>query len=195
MVAFGLSRESLNIAIGGLVVLLGALVLVISYRGGQPGGTDARGYRLEARFQAIDGVRPGTDVLLAGIPVGAVERQYLDTGRNEAVVVMRIRDGIEIPYDSSIKILSEGLAGRKYLKIGVGGDMEMLGPGDSFLYTQSAVRFEELLRKIILSAEARRAAAKADADRSEDSATGGGEAGGGLGGFGMPALGGDRDGE
>ncbi|MBP5857355.1 MCE family protein [Marivibrio halodurans] len=200
MAAFGISRESLNIAIGGLVVLIGALVLVISYRGGQPGETDQRGYRLEARFEAIDGVRPGTDVLLTGIPVGEVERQYLDTARNEAVVVMRIRDGIEIPYDSSIKILSEGIAGRKYIKIGVGGDMEMLGPGDSFLYTQSAVRFEELLQKVILSAEARRAAAKEDAkaDRSEDSDTGAGaseDGNGGLGGFGMPALGGDRDGD
>lgn len=185
-----MTRENLHITVGALVVAIGALILVISYRGGQPGESGPDGYRVSATFKSIDGVAPGTDVLLVGIPVGEVEKQYLDTARNEAVVVMRIRDGIEIPYDSSIKIVSEGMAGRKYLKIGVGGDIEPLQPGESFAYTQSAVRFEALLQKLILSAEARRAedaaAEESDGKPGAESTTDGQN---GLGGFGPPKLG------
>jgi phospholipid/cholesterol/gamma-HCH transport system substrate-binding protein len=190
-------RETLHTLIGGLVVLIGALILVVSYRSGQPGATSAEGYRISASFKEIDGVTPGAEVLLTGISVGEVEKQYLDTDTNRAVVVMRIREGVPIPYDSSIKILSEGIAGGKYLKISPGGDLEMMQPGDSFDFTQSAVRFEELLQKVILTAEAQRKAKQAEdepspADGASDAEAGDGEGGSdGLGGFGMPSLSGD----
>ena len=152
--------------------------------------------RLQATFRHIDGVTPGTDVLLAGIPVGEVEKQYLDTATNSAVVIMRIRDGIGIPYDSSVKILSEGMAGRKYLKIAPGGDPEMLPPGGSLEFTQGSLRFEELLQKVILAAEARRAeeaankgdGSNAPAGAGQDNAPDGGNQDSGLGGFGLPGL-------
>jgi phospholipid/cholesterol/gamma-HCH transport system substrate-binding protein len=183
-----MSRENFHTLIGGLVVLIGALILIASYRGGQAGETSADGYRVTAMFRAIDGVSPGTDVLLAGIPVGEVESQYLDTDTNSAVVIMRIRDSVQIPYDSSIKVLSEGLAGGKYLKISAGGDLEYLQPGDAFDFTQSAVRFEELLQKVILAAEARRAR-EVDTGASDGASDEGST--GGLGGFGLPSLSGD----
>lgn len=154
--------------VGALVVLVGASILVLSYRSGQPGAVNADGYRLTARFQEIDGVVPGTDVVLTGIPVGRVEKQYLDTETNRAVVILRIREGIEVPVDSSVQILSDGLAGGKYLKISPGGDIEMLAPGEEIAYTQGSIRFEALLQKVILAAESRQ--------RAKEGADGGGEA-------------------
>ena len=175
-----MSRETYHTIVGGLVLLLGALFLIVSYRGGQPGEVSGDGYRLTARFQAIDGVTPGTDVLMTGVRVGEVEKQYLDAETNQAVVAMRIREGVEIPRDSAVKILSEGMAGNKYLKISPGGDLETLSPGERFDYTQSAVRFEELLQKIVLAAEARRK------QEGEAAADGGGDAGAADDGSGLP---------
>lgn len=188
-----MTRQTLHTLIGALVVAVGALFLVISYRGGQPGEMNEDGYRLTASFRAIDGIQAGSDVLLAGVPVGEVEKQYLDFETNNAIVVMRIREDVEIPTDSSIKILSEGIAGAKYLKITPGGDFEMLAPGEGFDFTQSAIRFEELLQKVILSAEAARAEEKKNAadEAGRTSGQDGGEQDGGLGGFGLPSLSGD----
>lgn len=187
-----MSRQTLHTLIGALVVTIGALFLVISYRGGQPGEMNDDGYRLTASFRAIDGIQAGSDVLLAGVPVGEVEKQYLDFETNNAVVVMRIREDVEIPTDSSIKILSEGIAGAKYLKITPGGDFEMLAPGEGFDFTQSAIRFEELLQKVILSAEAARAQEKKDAEgQSGSDDRKDGQEDGSLGGFGLPSLSGD----
>lgn len=168
-----MSRETYHTLVGAAVVVVGALLLVFSYRGGQPGDVSGAGYRITARFQAIDGVTPGTEVQLAGIPVGQVERQYLDDATDQAVVVMRIEEGIDIPADSSVKILSEGMAGGKYLKISPGGDMEMLAPGESIAYTQSAVRFEALLQKVVQAAEARRNEAGGAGDGGDTGADGG----------------------
>ncbi|MEQ8603824.1 MAG: outer membrane lipid asymmetry maintenance protein MlaD [Marivibrio sp.] len=185
-----MSRQNLHILIGALTVLVGALLIVASYLGDQPGETEADGYRLTASFRAIDGIQPGSEVLLAGVPVGEVEKQYLNVETNNAVVVMRIREGIEIPADSSLKILSEGIAGAKYLKITPGGDFEMLGPGDSFDFTQSAIRFEALLQKLIQSAEARREQAATQDEAAEQSPSDGAQEDG-PGGFGLPGLSGD----
>lgn len=183
---FKVKREALHTLVGAAVVLLGAVVIVTLYRGGQPGKTNADGYQLTASFRSIDGITAGSDVLLAGIKVGEVESQHLDLESNSAVVVMRIREGIGIPYDSSVKVLSNGMAGGKYLKISPGGDFEMLPPGGSIDFTQSAIRFEELLQNVILTAESRRraqqeGAAPGDGSEASDDAPG-------LGGFGLPSL-------
>jgi len=185
-----MSRQNLHILTGALVVAIGALLIVASYLGDQPGETDSDGYRLTATFRAIDGIQPGSDVLLAGVPVGEVEKQYLDVETNNAVVVMRIRDDVEIPADSSIKILSQGIAGAKYLKVTPGGDFEMMAPGGGFDFTQSAIRFEALLQKLIQSAEARRAQASEAGDQTDGNASDGAQENG-LGGFGPPSLSGD----
>ena len=53
-------------------------------------------------------------------------------------------------------VLSGGMLGDKYLKLEPGGELDMLQPGDEFNFVQDSVIFEELLQKVILSAEVKR---------------------------------------
>ena len=66
---------------------------------------------------------------------------------------MNIDSSIQIPIDSSIKIVSEGLLGSKYLLINPGADEEYIKNGNEIEYTQSSVNFEELLGKFIFNSD------------------------------------------
>lgn len=146
-----MNKPTVNILVGALVMAIGVLAFLLSQRG------DAReaveGYEVNASFGSIDGVAKGTKILLAGIPVGEVSDFHYNEGRQRAVVAMAIRDGIQIPLDSVVMIVTDGLLGGKYLKIQAGGDSEMMKPGAQFDYTQDSIVFEEILEKVILNAE------------------------------------------
>ena len=60
-------------------------------------------------------------------------------------------DDIEIPYDTSARVSSEGLLGGTFMALDVGGDSEMLAEGDTIAITQSAQNLEQLLGQFIFS--------------------------------------------
>ena len=149
-----MTLEIRNILVGSFVVVVGALFLVFSSRGGVEASAD--GYELRAVYQNIDGVSVGTDVLLAGINIGKVtELKHVPDG-HQAEIAMRIRKDIELPIDSIALVISAGMLGGKYIKLEPGGETEVFSAGDYFEYVQGAVIFEELLQKIVLDAEGRR---------------------------------------
>lgn len=154
-----MSRRGVHIALGAVVLAVLAGLIAASYRGG-PGGA-AAGYPLIARYNSVDGVKPGTPVLLAGIQVGTVSGHDYEPSTHRAVLTFTIAQGVALPEDSVAKIVSEGLLGDKYIKIDAGGAPDMLRPGDEFEYVQDAVDMQEVLEKIVLNAEARRAEARA----------------------------------
>lgn len=150
--------ETRNILVGTLVVVIGALFLVLSSRGGVE--ANKPGYELKAVYQSVDGVSVGTDVLLAGIKVGEVSGlDYMADG-HRASLTMRIDNGIPLPIDSVAMIVSSGMLGGKYIKLEPGGEVENFEAGGYFEYVQDAIIFEELLQKIVLDAEARRLKAR-----------------------------------
>lgn len=153
-----MTLEIRNILVGTFVVILGALFLVFSSRGGVEPTTE--GYDLHAIYQHVDGVSAGTNVLLAGIEVGKVTRlEYVKDG-HRAKITMRIDDSIELPNDSVALIISAGMLGGKYIKIEPGGEEEVFEAGDYFEYVQDAIIFEQLLEKIVLDAEYRKSKAR-----------------------------------
>ena len=153
-----MTLEIRNILVGSFVVVVGALFLVFSSRGGVEASAD--GYELRAIYQSIDGVSVGTDVLLVGIKVGKVTGMKLVPDGHQAEIAMRIRSDIELPTDSIALIVSAGMLGGKYIKLEPGGETEVFAAGDYFEYVQGSVIFEELLEKIVLDAEGRRQRAK-----------------------------------
>ena len=149
-----MTLEIRNILIGSFVVVVGALFMVFSSRGGVEASAD--GYELRAVYQNIDGVSVGTDVLLVGIKIGKVTQLKHVPDGHRAEITMRIRKDIELPIDSIALVVSSGMLGGKYIKLEPGGETEVFGAGDYFEYVQGAVIFEELLQKIVLDAEDRR---------------------------------------
>jgi phospholipid/cholesterol/gamma-HCH transport system substrate-binding protein len=137
--------------IGAVVLVVAAVFLVFAYN-----KADVRtvtGYPLMARFEKVDGVSIGTDVMLGGIKIGTVSDQRLDTKEYVAVLELSISNDIQLPDDSAIKITSDGLLGGKYLSIQPGGSEEYLESGGEIIFTQGSVDLTELIGKAIYSGQ------------------------------------------
>ncbi len=136
--------------------LLGAVVLVtaagFAFYGSQSAGIGTGGdgrYSLSASFNSVEGISTGTDVRMAGVKIGAVNRLELNPETYMAEVGLAIRDDIKLPDDSDVKIASEGLLGGNFVEITPGGSEFMLEDGDEILLTQSAISFLNLLMKFV----------------------------------------------
>ncbi len=106
-------RRNLAEVLTGLVVLIAAagfLAYAVANSGRNPVGV---GYSLYARFNNIAGLAVGSDVRLAGVKIGAVDSESIDPKTFLADVRMTIRNGIELPKDSSIEVASESSTGRR----------------------------------------------------------------------------------
>ena len=100
-----------------------------------------------ATFNKIDGVGVGTNVEISGITVGEVEK--VSIVKNYPQIYFSVKDNIKISDDSSISIQTDGLFGKKFLLIEVGGSDNYLKNGEKFSFSEDSIIIEELLRKII----------------------------------------------
>jgi phospholipid/cholesterol/gamma-HCH transport system substrate-binding protein len=156
-----MSRETVHILVGAAVLLVAPLLLIVFFTGDARTGS-AEGYELTARYNRVDGVTIGTDVLISGVPVGKVTKQEFDAETLQAVLTLTLRDDIQVPTDTAALIVSGGLLGGKFIKLDTGGAEEMLKPGDDFAYVQDAIIVEALLEKVVYWAEARKDAKRRD---------------------------------
>ena len=138
--------------------LLGAAVLAVAlgflaWAYGRSDAGDPGGYTLRAKFDRVDGLEIGGDVRISGIKVGRVLAQGLDSQTFRAEVTFSVRNGIELPSDSSAAIVSSGLLGGKYLAVVPGGEDQILADGGEIKLTQSSVNLEDLIGRYIFSSQ------------------------------------------
>ncbi len=112
-------------------------------------------YTLRARFNQTEGLIVGSDIRLAGIPVGRVISQELDNYYG-VVVTFSLPKNILIPEDSGAAVQSSGLIGTKYIELQPGGSEEMLPDGGFIEFTQDSPNLQNLLDKVISMAKANR---------------------------------------
>lgn len=135
----------------GLFVFVGiASMFYMALKLGEVGGLGTSGYQLIADFDDVGGVRAGADVMIAGVVVGRVEGVHL-TDRDQAEVSMRINDGVKITSDAIASIRTKGIIGDRYIRIGEGGDENMLKNGERIEETEPAINLEDLVSKYIFS--------------------------------------------
>lgn len=108
-------------------------------------------YELIAKFRKADGLSVGGDVRVSGVKVGSVRDVRLDPKTYQALVVMSVRDGVEMPEDSSAIVATDGLLGGAHITIQPGGSEDMLAAGDEFSVTQGSVSILDLVGKAISS--------------------------------------------
>lgn len=118
-------------------------------------------YSLQARFGRTDGLAIGSDVRMAGLNIGKVIDARIDE-HYKAILTFEIKEGINIPDDSSASIVSDGILGSKYIEVEPGGSEDFIAPGGEFSYTQDAMVLEELLDRIIGIGKANRQKQKTD---------------------------------
>lgn len=146
-------RPALFAVTGGLVIAAIAIGMVLGARGG---AASKPGYVLIAKFEQADGISVGSPVYLAGVKVGTVEHMALETKTLKPVVRIRIANQIGIPEESAAMIMSDGVLGSKFIKIEPGSGDDMMPKGSEFYLVQDAIIVEDLLERIVDSAEAAR---------------------------------------
>lgn len=106
---------------------------------------------VEAVFDNADGLSIGTDVRMAGIKIGRVASQHLDSQTYQAVLTIALDKAVPVPEDSDVRVLSDGLLGGNYLMVQPGGSDSMLAEGDQFQFTSDAVNLIDLISKAVFS--------------------------------------------
>ncbi len=142
-------RNAAEVLSGAVVLLVAACFL--GYAVAHSGRSAVAGYTLTAKFDHVDGLSVGSDVRMAGVKVGSVLAERIDPQTYLAVVTMSVRDGLELPKDTSVTVSSDSLLGGKYLSLSPGADSAVLQPGQAITITQSSVSLEQLLGKFIFS--------------------------------------------
>ena len=115
-------------------------------------GTDfsrEAGYEVRASFPDVDGVAVGTEVRLAGVPVGRVSDVALNPDTYMADARLTLPANIALPSDSAALIQSDGLLGGAYILIQPGGSPDNLSPGDEIEDVQGAVSLLQLMMKFV----------------------------------------------
>jgi len=135
----------------GLFVFLGLLAIGwMALQIGQVGGLGQSGYTLTANFDDAGGVRTGSDIMMAGVIIGRVDRVML-TDNDHATMILRIHDQVKITSDAFASVRTKGIIGDRYIRITQGMDESMLEPADEIEETESAINIEDLISKYIFS--------------------------------------------
>ncbi len=140
-------RVNMETAVG-LFLLAGILCLAyLSIRLGKLELIGGDTVPVTARFNSVTGLQAGTDVEIAGVPVGKVDsisiRDY------QADVRMEIRKGIKLPDDTIASVKTRGLIGDVYISLSPGASNRLIPPGGRILETEGAMDLEGLIGQLI----------------------------------------------
>ena len=141
-----ISNGAAEAAIGAIVL---AAAATFAFHAAQSSGAVPGGWAkpLVARFPSVEGIAVGTDVRLAGIRIGTVTALELDPASFEARAAFTVRNDLDLPEDTEVKIESEGLLGGSFLELTPGRSDFMLQPGDEIMDTRGAESLLELMMR------------------------------------------------
>lgn len=102
-----------------------------------------------AVYEDIAGLEKANPVLINGLRVGQVRDMYFaSSGDNEVVIEILLRNQVEIPKNSSAKIVSSDLLGSKAVVLSLGTAGEYAQPGDTLLSEVEISIKEEVNRQL-----------------------------------------------
>lgn len=146
-----MKQNILETIVGFSVIITAILFALFTYNINTADQSGSDCYSLRAKFQNVEGVTSGSDIMISGVKIGSVESIELDKNSFDAVALLKINSNIRLSKDSQASILTSGLLGGKYIAISPGGEDEYLQHNDQLKYTQSAINIEALIGKIIYS--------------------------------------------
>ena len=133
----------LETLVGALVLTIAGVFLFVGLQSRTSGGPAH--YRVFADFADATGVRQGTSVQTAGVPIGQVTGISL-TDLGLARVTFEIRQGVTIPEESQVAVRANGLIGAPVLDIRLDPTgSPALSDGDQLYDTDPADDLFELL--------------------------------------------------
>ncbi len=143
-----MKQTKLEFLVGAFVLLGLAAVAYLTVKLGAGTLLGGDTYMLEARFTSVSGLNAGSNVVVAGVPVGRVESIRMEPSEYTAIVTLNVMAGLKLPTDSMASIKTTGLIGDKYLALSPGADETYLKAGERITMTESSVDLESLIGKM-----------------------------------------------
>ena len=145
-----MKRTSLELAVGVFVLIGMIAVGYLTVRLGRMELLRGNYYLVTARFQNVAGLKTGSSVEIAGVPVGRVSAIAVNPDNFAAMVTMKIDNGVALTDDTIASVKTQGLIGDKFIKLSPGGSGTGLKSGDTMVETESAIDLEELISRFIM---------------------------------------------
>src|SRR5579859_4561281 len=132
----------------GIFVLLAALAAVFILE--IVGGIERfeRGYRLNALFNAVQDLKEGDRVKMAGVEVGRVEKISLEETNNKVLVTMKLRNKVQVRTDSVATIKFTGLLGQNFVGLDFGTPGSPLAAPGTLLASKEQPDLSAMMAKI-----------------------------------------------
>jgi len=166
-----MTRSPIRDLLVGFFVLAGlGAIAYLSFSVGGLSYSGPGGLTLYAAFDQTGGLKARAPVVISGVKVGQVKAIGLDQGYR-ARVELDLDRSLKLPTDTSASIVTAGILGDRYVSLQLGGEEQILKPGESINFTESALILESLIGKFIYGRTG-----------------GGGSAGGTSGGGGAPGA-------
>jgi phospholipid/cholesterol/gamma-HCH transport system substrate-binding protein len=141
-----MKESNIELSVGAFVLLGAAAIVWFAIQAGAGVALVGSTYEVNARFTNIGGLKTGSQVLIAGVPVGRVEKIDLDP-QYAAIVHMNVSQRVRLPSDTIASIKTSGLIGDKFIALAPGADSGSISPGGTITDTESAVDLESLISR------------------------------------------------
>jgi phospholipid/cholesterol/gamma-HCH transport system substrate-binding protein len=141
-----MKQSNIELSAGTFVLLGIAAVVWFAVQAGAGVAIGGSTYEVNARFTNIGGLKPGSQVFIAGVPVGHVEKIDLDS-QYAAIVHLNVKQDVHLPSDTIASIKTNGLLGDKYVALAPGADSKNLSAGGTITDTESAVDLESIISR------------------------------------------------
>lgn len=141
-----MSPRKLELSVGAFVLVGLLAVSFLALQSGVGKFLPTKNYAVTARFTNVGGLKPGSPVFIAGVPVGQVAKITL----NEhfiAFVELRLPSEVSLPADTMASIRTTGLIGTKIITLLPGSEDRMIPAGGTITDTESAVDIESLISR------------------------------------------------
>lgn len=133
----------------GLFVLAGLLgVAYLSFQVGGLSYNGPTGFGLVAIFDDVGGLSARSPVVISGVKVGQVKQIELDEDLR-ARVFLDLDPRLELPVDTSAAVRTAGLLGDQFVALEPGAEEDLLRPGETLAYTESAISLDKLIGRLV----------------------------------------------
>jgi phospholipid/cholesterol/gamma-HCH transport system substrate-binding protein len=144
-----MTRSPMRDLLVGFFVLAGlGAVAYLSFSVGGLSYSGPGGLTLYAAFDQTGGLKSRAPVVISGVKVGQVKSITLDKSFR-ARVEMDLDSRLQIPTDTTASIVTAGILGDRYVSLQLGGEEQILKPGEALTFTESAVILESLIGKFL----------------------------------------------
>jgi phospholipid/cholesterol/gamma-HCH transport system substrate-binding protein len=141
-----MKQSSIELTAGAFVLLGLATIAWFAIQAGARIPLGGSTYSINARFSNAGGLKPGSQVFLAGVPVGRVDGINLDP-QFVAIVRLEVNKDVQLPSDTIASIRTSGLIGDKFVALSPGASSQNLSPGSTITDTESAVDLESIISR------------------------------------------------